>query len=104
MIPERNISEAIEEPETASTECARLSSGPKGERKIIGVLALVLIALVLPVYAFYQAKLVLGRGIWGGFWALTIYIGVWLIVGVVRVLRKTNHETDKRNTSVQDRR
>ena len=95
MIPKRDTPEAIEERGTGSTKYARLSSRAKGKRKIIEVLALVLIALMLPIYAFYHAKLVLGTPIWGGFWAFTILIGVWLIVGVVRVLRKNNHETDK---------
>jgi len=62
--------------------------------KIFQILALVLIALVLTIYAFYGTKLVLGRPLWGGFWAFTIFVSVWLIVGVVRVLRDS-YETDK---------
>ncbi|SRR5208283_2446947 len=104
MIPKRETLEANEERDTRSTKDARLSSRAIGKRKIIEVLALVLIALLLPIYALFEAKLVLGTPIWGGFWAFTIFIGVWLIVGVVRVLKKTNHETDKRNPSVQERR
>ena len=104
MITKRETPEAIEERDATSTEDARLSSRAMGKRKIIEVLALVLIALMLPIYAFFEAKLVLRTPIGGGFWAFAIFIGVWLIVGVVRVLKKTNHEADKRNPTVQGRR
>ena len=102
MIPKWETPEAAEERGTGSTKHARLSNRSDGKRKIIEVLGFVLVALMLPIYAFYRAKLAVGT--WFGFWALTIFMGVWLILGVSRVLRKTNHETDKRNPSVQDRR
>ena len=65
------------------------------KRKTFEILALVLIALVLTIYVFYGTKLVMGRPLWGGFWAWTIFMSVWLIVGVVRVLRDCSYETDK---------
>lgn len=104
MIPKRDATEDIDERGIGSIKYARLSRRANGKRKIINVLALVLIALMLSIYAFYHAKLVLGTPIWGGFWAFTIFIAVWLITGVVRILRQTDRETDKRTPSVQDRR
>lgn len=101
MVPK--TPEAIGERGTDSTKHTRLSSRAKEKRKVIEVLAVVLAALMALVYASYQSKLVLGRPIERGFWAFTIFIGIWLIIGVVQVLRKTNHGTDKRNPSVQDR-
>ena len=88
MIPKRKAPEAIEERGTGSTRYVRPSSRAMGKRKVIEVLSLVLIALILAIYFFYEGRWVVGTSIWYGFWAFTIFIGLWLIVGVVRVLRK----------------
>jgi hypothetical protein len=89
MIPKRETPEAIEERgTTTSTKYARFSGRAIGKRKVFEALALVLIGLILNIYAFYEGKWVVGTPIWGGFWVFTIFIWVWVIVGIVRVLRK----------------
>jgi hypothetical protein len=104
MIPKRETPEAIEERRTGSTEYSRLSNRAMGKRKVVEVLIAVLIGLMLNIYLFYLGKWTLEEPIWGGFWFFTICIWIWVVVAIVRVLRRPNHETDKRNPSVQDRR
>lgn len=103
MIPKRDTPEAIEERDAARTKYARFSNRAAGKRKVFEVLALVLIGLILNIYFFYLGKWTLRTPDWGGFWFFTICLWVLVTVGIVRVLRKPNHETDKRNLSVQDR-
>ncbi len=88
----RETPHAIEERGIGSTKYARVSSRSMGKRKV-ELLALVFIALMLTIYAFYQSKWVLGTRIWRwGFGAFTIVIGVWLTVGIVRSLESANHD------------
>lgn len=88
MTTKRETPEAIEEPSTGSTNYSRFSSRATGKRKVIGVLILVSYALMATILTFSQAKLGEGAHIWGGFWVAAIFIGVWLIAAIVRVLRK----------------
>ncbi len=59
-------------------------------RKGISILVLALAALMLVLADFYKAKLVDtgSTRIWGGFWAATVLIGVWLVFSILVVLRK----------------
>ena len=61
---------------------------PMKKPKVIGVLGLVFNALTVGIVELYRAKNAPGSGStgMGEFWAVVIFIGVWLIVGVVRVL------------------
>jgi hypothetical protein len=88
MIPKLEKPEAIEERGTGSTKYARLSNRAMGKHKVIEVLIVVLIGLMFNIYVFYLGKWTLRAPIWGGFWVFTIFIWVWVIVGIVRVLRK----------------
>ena len=58
--------------------------------KVIGVLALASIALMVVIVELYRAENAPGSGStgMGEFWFVVIFIGVWLIVGVVRLLKK----------------
>jgi hypothetical protein len=89
MIPERETPQAIDERRTGNTKYRHFSSASLGKRKVIGVFVLVLYSLIVITVSFYQAKSVGSDGrIWRGFWPLAIFIGVWLIVAIMRVLRK----------------
>ena len=99
MIHKRETPEASEERGTGGTKYSRLSNRATGKRKVVEVLIAVLIGLMLNVYLFYLGKWTLEEPIWGGFWFFTICIWVVVIVGIVRVLRRPNHQTDKRNPS-----
>jgi hypothetical protein len=100
MISKRETPEAIEERGTGSTKYARLSNRAMGKRRTVEVLIAVLIGLMLNIYLFYLGKWTLEEPIWGGFWFFTICIWVWVVVAIVRVFRRPNHETDKCNPSV----
>jgi hypothetical protein len=56
-------------------------------KRIASACALVLIALLLTIYAYYRSTY-LGSTHWPGFWVYTVFIGGWLVFAVVQVLRK----------------
>ena len=58
--------------------------------RIMGILVLVLTAAGLTTYRFHRSKLVEtgSIGTWRWFWAFEVFICVWLISGVVLILRK----------------
>jgi hypothetical protein len=87
MIQKREISETIEERGTGSTKYARFSSRAMGKRKAIAISILVLFALMLIAGKFYTTEMIFGK-LWAGFWVFVIFVAVWLIVAVDRVLRK----------------
>ena len=63
------------------------SNRSMGKRKAFAVFLLIFGAVMLTIVNFYQAKLLRSGGtMW--FLGATIIIGVWLIAGMVRVLRK----------------
>ena len=87
MIQKREIPETLEERGTGSTKYARFSSLAIGKRKAIAISILVLLALMLIASRFYITEMIFGK-LWTGFWVFVIFVAVWLIVAVERVLRK----------------
>jgi hypothetical protein len=60
---------------------------PMGKRKAIAISILVFFVLMLITDKFYTTKMIFGK-LWAGFWVFAIFVGVWLIVAIERVLRK----------------
>jgi hypothetical protein len=56
-------------------------------KRILAAFALVLMALTSTIYAYCRCTH-LGRTDWRPFWFYEMIIGVWLVFGIVRVLRK----------------
>src|SRR5262249_32239518 len=59
------------------------------KRKVIGVFIAVLVALMLITIQYYMDKMIWGPALWHGFWIYVIFIGVWLIVTLVLVIKET---------------
>ena len=59
-------------------------------KRVMAVFALILIAAIGIIYSLYHTKLAESGSaeVRLGFWAATVFIGVWLILAVVHVLRK----------------
>jgi hypothetical protein len=87
MVPKRETPEAIEERSSGYRNYPRWGNSVR-KRKVIGVFIVVLCAVVLITGQFYVDKMIWGPRLWEVFWVFPILIGVWLIVGAVRVFRK----------------
>lgn len=56
-------------------------------KRIMSAFALVLMALMLTIYAYYRSTY-LGSTDWRSLWFYEVIIGVWLVFAVVYVIRK----------------
>ena len=57
-------------------------------KRILAVFLLVLCALMLTMRDYYRSAYLRGAGDWRWFWVGEVIVGVWLVVGIVHVLRK----------------
>jgi hypothetical protein len=78
--------EPIEQPD-AWNVAHTLSRSATLRKRIMSAFALVLIALMLAMYVYYRSAYLRSAGDWR-WWVGEVFIGVWLVFGVVQVLRK----------------
>lgn len=57
-------------------------------KRVTAALALVLLALMNTLYLYHRSEYLRRNGDWGWFWGGEVLTGVWLVFGVVQVLRK----------------
>ena len=86
MSVKRETPEPIEQPDAENVGHPRLHSVILRKR-IMAAFALVLIALMLTIYAYYRTAYQRTAGDWRGFWVYMTLLGGWL-VAVVQVIRK----------------
>lgn len=71
----------IEKRDAGSVRHSRL------RKRIKATFALVLTALVYAIYIHYRSTYLRNAGDWRWFWVGEVFVGVWLIFAVVKVLR-----------------
>ena len=57
-------------------------------RRIMATLALVLLALMNTLYLYHRSAYLRNSSDWRLFWIGEVFTGVWLVFGVVQILRK----------------
>lgn len=57
-------------------------------KRILAVFLAVLCALMSTMYFYYRSKYLRSAGDWRLFWVGEVFIGVWLVFAVVKVLEK----------------
>jgi hypothetical protein len=57
-------------------------------KRILAVFLVFLSALMLTMYVYYRSAYLRSAGDWRWFWVGEVIVGVWLVFGVVQVLRE----------------
>jgi hypothetical protein len=84
----RETPEPIEQRDAGNIRHPRSSSAILRKR-IMGVFVIVLTALMLTAYVYYRSTYQRNADDWTWFWVGEVIVGVWLVFGIVQVLRKT---------------
>ncbi len=87
MSHRRETQEPIGQGDAGNVGHPRLSSAILRER-IMAAFALVLIALMMTLYFYHRSRYLRSNGDWRLFWIGKVFVGVWVVFAVVRVLRK----------------
>ena len=88
MSLKRETPEPIEQRDAGNVGHPR-SSSTILRKRIMGVFVIVLTALMLAAYVYYRCAYQRSAGDWRWFWVGEVIVGVLVVVGIVRVLRKT---------------
>lgn len=84
------VPEPVEQCKTGNVRNARLS-GTALRRRIVGVFVIVFSILILTAYNYFHSRH-LGKIYWGWFWGREVTLGVVLVFGIVKSLRKAPKE------------
>jgi hypothetical protein len=87
MSLKRETPEHIEQRDAGNVEHPRLRSAILRKR-ILSVFLVFLCALMLTMYVYYRSAYLRSAGEWRWFWVGEAVVGVWLVFGIVQVLRK----------------
>jgi hypothetical protein len=87
MSLKRETSEPIEQRNAGNVRDSRSHSAILRKR-ILAVFFVVLCALMLTMYVYYRSAYLRSAGDWRWFWVGEGIVGVWLVFGIVQVLRK----------------
>jgi hypothetical protein len=79
--------EPIEQREDGNTSAPRSRSAIVRKR-IMAAFILVLFALMNTIYLYERSAYLRSHGDWSWFWIGEAFIGIWLVYGVVQLLRK----------------
>jgi hypothetical protein len=84
----RKIPEPIEQRDAGNVRHPR-SSSTVLRKRITGVFIVVLTALIFAAYVYYRSTYLRRNNDWTWFWVGEVIVGVFLVFGIVQVLRDT---------------
>ena len=87
MSLKRETPEPIEQRDAGNVGHPRLRSAILRKR-ILAIFLVVLCALMLTMYVYYRSAYLRSAGDWRWFWVGEVIVAVWLVFGMVQVLRK----------------